>query len=44
METADRKDEVSTSNVRKDLTEWQEKHALLVLKSVPVRHGYSLTY
>jgi hypothetical protein len=44
METGDQKDEVSASNVRKDLTEWQEKHALLVLKSVPVRHAFSLLF
>ncbi|KAH7316023.1 hypothetical protein KP509_21G075500 [Ceratopteris richardii] len=31
----DAKKDVGTSNVRKDLTDWQEQHALRVLKAVP---------
>lgn len=33
--TSDAKDDAGTSNVRQDLTEWQEQHALHVLKAVP---------
>lgn len=30
---------VTASNVRKDLTEWQEQHATLVLTNVKVRRN-----
>ena len=34
---------VTSSNVRKDLTEWQEKHATLVLTNVKVKSKWFIS-